>query len=83
MELSNSDRQRYRIKTSGKSPTEINQELRKRGVRGFVVDVDPEVVTMLVEKKDKRHNKECLRCLTQRRANSKTCTAILYKPSEC
>lgn len=41
MELSNSDRQRYRIKTSGKSPTEINQELRKRGVRGFVVDVDP------------------------------------------
>ncbi|EIX6320238.1 hypothetical protein MKT84_002378, partial [Staphylococcus pseudintermedius] len=54
MELSNSDRQRYRIKTSGKSPTEINQELRKRGVRGFVVDVDPEVVTMLVEKKDKR-----------------------------
>ncbi|EGQ3315100.1 hypothetical protein Q9Z25_001806 [Staphylococcus pseudintermedius] len=64
MELSNSDRQRYRIKTSGKSPTEINKVLRKRGVRGFVVNVDPEEVTMLVEKKDKRHNKECMRCLT-------------------
>ncbi|HAR5665987.1 TPA: hypothetical protein I1461_000707 [Staphylococcus pseudintermedius] len=61
MELSNSDGQRYRIKTSGKSPTEINKVLRKRGVRGFVVNVDPEEVTMLVEKKDKRHNKECMR----------------------
>ncbi|MDE9984964.1 hypothetical protein O0H49_10020 [Staphylococcus pseudintermedius] len=61
MILSNSVRQRYRTDTAGKSPTELQQELRKRGVRGFVVDVDPEVVTMLVEKKDKRHNKECLR----------------------
>lgn len=39
MILSNSVKQRYRIDTAGKSATEINQELRKRGVRGFVVNV--------------------------------------------
>ncbi|HAR6215703.1 TPA: hypothetical protein I1715_002279 [Staphylococcus pseudintermedius] len=61
MELSNSDRQRYRIKTSGKSPTEINKVLRKRGVRGFVVNVDPEEVTMLVDRRDVKRNKECMR----------------------
>ncbi|ELK4041938.1 hypothetical protein AABF45_000667 [Staphylococcus pseudintermedius] len=64
MDLSKSIKQRYRTDTAGKSPTELQQELRKRGVRGFVVNVDPEEVTMLVEKKDKRHNKECMRCLT-------------------
>ncbi|EGQ4169891.1 hypothetical protein FOL42_10010 [Staphylococcus pseudintermedius] len=64
MILSNSVRQRYRADTAGKTPTELQRELRKRGVRGFVVNVDPEEVTMLVEKKDKRHNKECMRCLT-------------------
>lgn len=64
MILSNSVRQRYRTNTAGKSPTEINQELRKRGVKGFVVSVSHNRVTMLVDRRDIKRNKECLRCLT-------------------
>ncbi|WP_214520202.1 hypothetical protein [Staphylococcus pseudintermedius] len=64
MILSNSVRQRYRTNTAGKTPTEINQELRKRGVRGFVVNVNHNRVTMLVDRRDVKRNKECMRCLT-------------------
>ncbi|EOC9198979.1 hypothetical protein ACJB6I_002534 [Staphylococcus pseudintermedius] len=61
MILSNSVRQRYRADTAGKTPTELQRELRKRGVRGFVVNVDPEEVTMLVDRRDVKRNKECMR----------------------
>ncbi|EGQ2725600.1 hypothetical protein JL837_03415 [Staphylococcus pseudintermedius] len=61
MILSNSVRQRYRTDTAGKTPTEINQELRKRGVRGFVVNVSHNRVTMLVDRRDVKRNKECMR----------------------
>ncbi|EGQ4343473.1 hypothetical protein EH550_04535 [Staphylococcus pseudintermedius] len=64
MNLSESIKQRYRTDTAGKSPTEINQELRKRGVRGFVVNVSHDRVTMLVDRRDVKRNKECMRCLT-------------------
>ncbi|EIT0466186.1 hypothetical protein L1G37_001984, partial [Staphylococcus pseudintermedius] len=52
MILSNSVRQRYRTDTAGKTPTELQQELRKRGVRGFVVNVNHNRVTMLVDRRD-------------------------------
>ncbi|ENK7113236.1 hypothetical protein AB3Y68_001542 [Staphylococcus pseudintermedius] len=61
MILSNSVRQRYRISTAGKTPTEINQGLRKRGVKGFVVNVNHNRVTMLVDRRDVKRNKECMR----------------------
>ncbi|EGQ1620244.1 hypothetical protein GZ966_002431 [Staphylococcus pseudintermedius] len=61
MILSNSVRQRYRTDTAGKTPTEINQELRKRGVKGFVVNVNHNRVTMLVDRRDIKQNKECMR----------------------
>ncbi|EGQ2677748.1 hypothetical protein KXP62_000006 [Staphylococcus pseudintermedius] len=61
MILSNSVRQRYRTNTVGKTPTEINQELRKRGVKGFVVNVNHNRVTMLVDRRDVKRNKECMR----------------------
>ncbi|HCA7391983.1 TPA: hypothetical protein K8021_001569 [Staphylococcus pseudintermedius] len=64
MILSNSVRQRYRTDTAGKSPTELQRELRKRGVRGFVVNVSHNRVTMLVDRRDVKRNKECMRCLT-------------------
>ncbi|ELJ6605822.1 hypothetical protein QJK02_000272 [Staphylococcus pseudintermedius] len=64
MILSNSVRQRYRADTAGKSPTELQKELRKRGVRGFVVNVSHNRVTMLVDRRDVKTNKECMRCLT-------------------
>ncbi|EGQ2898939.1 TPA: hypothetical protein REB19_002246 [Staphylococcus pseudintermedius] len=61
MDLSKSIKQRYRTDTAGKTPTEINQELRKRGVRGFVVNVSHNRVTMLVDRRDVKRNKECMR----------------------
>ncbi|HEC2158298.1 TPA: hypothetical protein R1904_001660 [Staphylococcus delphini] len=64
MNLSESIKQRYRTNTAGKTPTELQKELRKRGVRGFVVNVSHDRVTMLVEKRDVKRNKECMRCLT-------------------
>ncbi|EGQ2715063.1 hypothetical protein NAC46_000964 [Staphylococcus pseudintermedius] len=64
MILSNSVRQRYRTDTVGKTPTELQRELRKRGVRGFVVNVSHNRVTMLVDRRDVKTNKECMRCLT-------------------
>ncbi|EIW3383814.1 hypothetical protein MCT67_000272 [Staphylococcus pseudintermedius] len=61
MKLSESIKQRYRTDTAGKTPTEINQELRKRGVRRFVVNVSHNRVTMLVDRRDIKRNKECMR----------------------
>ncbi|ANQ82708.1 hypothetical protein [Staphylococcus pseudintermedius] len=61
MILSNSVRQRYRTDTAGKTPTELQRELRKRGVRDFVVNVSYNRVTMLVDRRDIKRNKECLR----------------------
>ncbi|MDK3972851.1 hypothetical protein O0C73_05755 [Staphylococcus pseudintermedius] len=64
MILSNSVRQRYRTDTVGKTPTELQKELRMRGVKGFVVNVSHNRVTMLVDRRDVKRNKECMRCLT-------------------
>ncbi|EGQ3136477.1 hypothetical protein ACX811_001580 [Staphylococcus pseudintermedius] len=61
MILSNSVRQRYRTDTVGKTPTELQRELRKRGVKGFVVNVNHNRVTMLVDRRDVKRNKECMR----------------------
>ncbi|EGQ3927856.1 hypothetical protein LU474_000644 [Staphylococcus pseudintermedius] len=61
MDLSKSIKQRYRTDTAGKSPTELQRELRKRGVRGFVVNVSHNRVTMLVDRRDVKRNKECMR----------------------
>ncbi|EGQ1732834.1 hypothetical protein DLS51_08770 [Staphylococcus pseudintermedius] len=62
-DLSNVKRAKYKYNTAGKTPTEINQELRKRGVKGFVVNVNHNRVTMLVDRRDVKRNKECMRCL--------------------
>ncbi|EHL7203022.1 TPA: hypothetical protein LQO41_000635 [Staphylococcus pseudintermedius] len=64
MDLSKSIKQRYRTDTVGKTPTELQKELRKRGVHGFVVNVSHNRVTMLVDRRDVKTNKECMRCLT-------------------
>ncbi|MTV20665.1 hypothetical protein [Staphylococcus delphini] len=61
MELSESIKQRYRTDTAGKTPTELQRELRKRGVRGFVVNVSHNRVTMLVDRRDIKRNKEYMR----------------------
>ena len=61
MLLSDTVSQRYRYNAQGKTPTEIQQELRQIGVKGFVVKVAGSRVTMKVEKENIRKNRECLR----------------------
>lgn len=61
MILSNTINQRYRYATQSKTPTEIQQELRKLGVKGFVVKVAGSRVTMKVSECDIKRNRECLR----------------------
>lgn len=61
MILSDTINQRYRYNAQGKTPTEIQQELRKLGVNGFVVKVAGNRVTMKVNENDIKKNRECLR----------------------
>lgn len=61
MILSDTINQRYRYNTQGKTPTQIQQELRKLGVNGFVVKVAGSRVTMLVSENDIKRNRECVR----------------------
>ena len=61
MILSDTINQRYRYNTQGKTPTQIQQELRKLGVNGFVVKVAGNRVTMKVSENDIKRNRECLR----------------------
>ncbi|MCG1578824.1 hypothetical protein K4Q20_02470 [Staphylococcus epidermidis] len=61
MILSNTINQRYRYNTQGKTPTQIQQELRKLGINGFVVKVAGSRVTLKVSECDIKGNRECLR----------------------
>ena len=61
MLLSDTVSQRYRYNTQGKTPTEIQQELRQIGVKGFVVKVAGNRVTMKVSENDIKKNRECVR----------------------
>lgn len=61
MILSNTINQRYRYNTQGKTPTQIQHELRELGVKGFVVKVAGSRATMKVEEENIRKNRECLR----------------------
>ena len=55
MILSDTINQRYRYNT------QVQQELRKLGVNGFVVKVAGSRVTMLVSENDIKRNRECVR----------------------
>ena len=61
MILSNTINQRYRYATQGKTPTQIQHELRELGVKGFVVKVAGSRVTMKVAREHMNKNRECLR----------------------
>ena len=61
MILSDTINQRYRYDTQGKTPTQIQQELRELGVKGFVDKVAGSRVTMKVSENDIKRNRECLR----------------------
>lgn len=59
--LTNNVKQRYRVNTTGKTPTQIQKQLEDKGVKGFVVNVNHNCVTMLVDRRDVKRNKECMR----------------------
>lgn len=61
MILSDTINQRYRYNTKAKTPTQIQQELRKLGVNGFVVKVAGSRVTMKVSECDIKRNRVCVR----------------------
>ena len=61
LELSSTINQRYRYNTQGKTPTEVQRELRQLGVKGFVVKVAGNRVTMKVRENDIKRNRECVR----------------------
>lgn len=61
MILSDTINQRYKYNTQGKTPTEVQRELRQLGVKGFVVKVAGSRVTMKVSECDIKRNRECLR----------------------
>lgn len=54
MWLNDTVHQRYKYKTNAKTPTQIQQELRKLGVNGFVVKVAAKVSEC-----DIKRNREC------------------------
>ncbi len=61
LELSSTINQRYKHNTQGKTPTEVQRELRQMGVKGFVVKVAESRVTMKVSENDIKKNRECIR----------------------
>ncbi|MGX0628919.1 hypothetical protein KV47_02460 [Staphylococcus haemolyticus] len=61
MILSDTINQRYRYNTQAKTPTQIQQELRELGVKGFVVKVAGNRVTLKVSECDIKGNRECVR----------------------
>lgn len=61
MILSDTIKQRYKYNTQGKTPTEIQRELRQMGVKDFVVKIAGNRVTMKVSGKDIKKNRECMR----------------------
>lgn len=60
-ELSNNKRVTYSYTTAGKTPTQIQHELEEKGINGFVVKVNYNAVTMLINKCDTKNNREILR----------------------
>lgn len=61
LELSSTINQRYKYDTAGKTPTQIQSELRKKGVQGFVVKVVGSKVTIKVLEEHKKSNRECMK----------------------
>lgn len=60
-DLSSKINQKYRYNIKGKTPTQINRELREKGVQGFVVKVGSNKVVMKVLEEHKQSNRECMR----------------------
>ena len=55
-ELTNGIKQRFKLNTVGRSPSEIQRDLEQMGVKGFVVYMSPSLnCTTWKQEKDQRH----------------------------
>ncbi|WP_145464376.1 hypothetical protein [Staphylococcus hominis] len=61
LKLSETVKQTYKYQTKGKSPTEIQHELKAMGIEGFVIRMTNVHVTMRVPRESKDMNRECVR----------------------
>lgn len=59
--LNETIKQTYKYQTKGKSPTEVQHELKAMGIEGFVIRMTNVHVTMRVPRESKDMNRECLR----------------------
>lgn len=59
--LSETVNQKFKYQTKGKSPTEVQHELRAMGIEGFVIRMTNVHVTMRVPKENKIINRKCLK----------------------
>ncbi|QGR79969.1 hypothetical protein [Staphylococcus hominis] len=53
--------QTYKYQTKGKTPTEVQHELKAMGIEGFVIRMTNVHVTMRVPRESKDMNRECVR----------------------
>ena len=53
--------QTYKYQTKGKTPTEVQHELKAMGIESFVIRMTNVHVTMRVPRESKDMNRECLR----------------------
>ena len=60
-ELNKTVKQTYKYQTKGKSPTEVQHELKAMGIEGFVIRMTNVHVTMRVPRESKDMNRECVR----------------------
>jgi len=61
LRLDETVKQTYKHQTRGKSPTEVQHELKAMGIEGFVIRMTNVHVTMRVPRESKDMNRECLR----------------------
>lgn len=61
LKLSETVKQTYKYQTKGKSPTEVQHELKAMGIEGFVIRMTNVHVTMRVPREIKDMNRECVR----------------------
>lgn len=59
--LNETVKQTYKYQTKGKSPTEVQHELKVMGIEGFVIRMTNVHVTMRVPRESKDMNRECVR----------------------
>ena len=57
--LNETIKQTYKYQTKGKSPTEVQHELKAMGIEGFVIRMTNVHVTMRVPRESKDMNREC------------------------